>query len=593
MRPAPPAPTRDVHSAFMSPVFPLKDSAGPAYSTTHWSALLLPAGSPVDAKLSSGAPGNSDRVVSSWSHLSESMLELDRALESPVFSSQSPALSQGVSPTSREPTPSPTKLKRNSSPLMFSRDRDSSLLKMILIPHEFSPKHVSFEFEYQKPADSKENHAFELPSLLLDQISSTNIRSSARSALSAFDSQAVPATLVLSTLPGDAQFQPALFREEHIRIQTGDLPNGQERVFSSETMCMSELGSNLVSGVQGRGTPVQAASSPKPQKQLIDPFMCVSSQGLIGVLVSAYQRRLVLSCLRNWQIFVAASGNAKVLKLEMRLEELQTSFSTLQQKYSLVCSSEFSKRISTEHLRWSATELSAGGTIATVSKSNGGSNPVVSRFERILFKAHMSLRVRTRLRCFHSWFMLAMRHRHLRACYNHVSGRRVRRLLSSVMFNWYRGAHIQSKARVLYSQQAAEENGDSRQLQLQLARQEKAVESLRETNRKLELDLRRMVPPQIQPLIRIAPTLTLIQKEFTSTKFASVAAQKKQYEDLLRSNQARQSQIDAVQFFLESKASRIHLVMQGAGKHGGIEAVVSDLLDIVKEIRISNRASVK
>jgi hypothetical protein len=33
--------------------------------------------------------------------------------------------------------------------------------------------------------------------------------------------------------------------------------------------------------------------------------------------------------------------------------------------------------------------------------------------------------------------------------------------------------------------------------------------------------------------------------------------------------------------------------MQGAGKHGGIEAVVSDLLDIVKEIRISNRASVK
>ena len=33
--------------------------------------------------------------------------------------------------------------------------------------------------------------------------------------------------------------------------------------------------------------------------------------------------------------------------------------------------------------------------------------------------------------------------------------------------------------------------------------------------------------------------------------------------------------------------------MQGGGRHGGIEAVVADLLDIVKEIRMSNRASVK
>jgi len=503
LRPAPPA-TRDVHAAFMSPVFPLKDSAGPAQSTTHRSALLLPAGSPVDAKLSLVASGgNSGSAVCSWSHLSESMLELERALESPVFA-QSPALFHGASPTSRELTPPPPKLKI-SSPLMFSRDRDSSLLKTILIPHEYSPKHVSFENEYQRSADIKEQHAFELPSHLLDQIPSTNIRSSARSALSAFDTQAVPAAMVLSALPADAQSRPDPIRAHNNTIPTANLLNAVCGV-SSETMCMSDLvfssSSNLASGAQGHRTP---AYSPKIQKQLVDPFMCVSSQGLIGLIVSAHQRRLVLSCLRNWQIFVAASGNAKVLKLEMRLEELQTSFSTLQQKYSLVCSSEFSKRISTEHLRWSATELSAGGSTAAVSKSNGGKNPVVSLVERHLLKAHMSLRVRTRLRCFHSWFMLAMRHRHLRSCYNLVSGRRVRRLLGSALFHWYRGSHMQSKARVLYTQRALEENGDTRQLQLQLARQDKVVESLRESNRRLELDLRRMVPaaPNPQPLIPI------------------------------------------------------------------------------------------
>ena len=84
-----------------------------------------------------------------------------------------------------------------------------------------------------------------------------------------------------------------------------------------------------------------------------------------------------------------------------------------------------------------------------------------------------------------------------------------------------------------------------------------------------------------------------MQKEFTSTKHASVNATKQQYEELLRSNQMRQSQIDAVQSFLESKAARIHLVMQAGGKRGGIESVVADLLDVVKEIRLSNRVSLK
>jgi hypothetical protein len=88
-------------------------------------------------------------------------------------------------------------------------------------------------------------------------------------------------------------------------------------------------------------------------------------------------------------------------------------------------------------------------------------------------------------------------------------------------------------------------------------------------------------------------SLTSLQKEFASTKFASVAASKKQYEDLLRSNQIRQSQIDAVQSFLESKAARMHLVIQAGGKRGGMEALVADLLDVVKEIRSSNRISVQ
>jgi hypothetical protein len=84
-----------------------------------------------------------------------------------------------------------------------------------------------------------------------------------------------------------------------------------------------------------------------------------------------------------------------------------------------------------------------------------------------------------------------------------------------------------------------------------------------------------------------------VQKEFTSTKHASVDATKKRYEELLRSNQTRQSHIDAVQSFLESKAARIHLVMQAGGKRGGIESVVADLLDVVKEIRLSNRVALK
>ena len=55
----------------------------------------------------------------------------------------------------------------------------------------------------------------------------------------------------------------------------------------------------------------------------------------------------------------------------------------------------------------------------------------------------------------------------------------------------------------------------------------------------------------------------------------------------------RQSQIDAVQSFLEAKAARIHLVMQASNKRGGIEAVVAELLDIVREIRLNNRIHAK
>jgi hypothetical protein len=99
--------------------------------------------------------------------------------------------------------------------------------------------------------------------------------------------------------------------------------------------------------------------------------------------------------------------------------------------------------------------------------------------------------------------------------------------------------------------------------------------------------------PDPSPFATHCVTLTSLQKEFASTKFASVAAAKKQYEDLLRSNQSRQSQIDAVQSFLESKAARMHLVMQAGGKRGGMEALVADLLDVVKEIRLSNRVSIK
>jgi hypothetical protein len=193
----------------------------------------------------------------------------------------------------------------------------------------------------------------------------------------------------------------------------------------------------------------------------------------------------------RWRVFVATISNAKVLKLETRLQELQDSFSSLQAKYSLVCSSEFSKRISTQHLRWSASELSTGASIAAVSQSGSASNPIVTRFERIMYKANLSLRVRTMHRCLHSWFALAMRHRQLRSCYNIVSGRRVRRLLASVIFSWYRGAHMQSKSRLIYSDR--EDSDGTRQLQSQVARQEKMIESMRETNRKLELDLRRVV----------------------------------------------------------------------------------------------------
>ena len=74
---------------------------------------------------------------------------------------------------------------------------------------------------------------------------------------------------------------------------------------------------------------------------------------------------------------------------------------------------------------------------------------------------------------------------------------------------------MQSKARVLYTQRALEENGDTRQLQLQLARQDKVVESLRESNRRLELDLRRMVPaaPNPQPCPEPHYTLTQTRSE--------------------------------------------------------------------------------
>ena len=137
-----------------------------------------------------------------------------------------------------------------------------------------------------------------------------------------------------------------------------------------------------------------------------------------------------------------------------------------------------------------------------------------------------------------------------------------------------------------------QESDDDRQLQSQLARQDKMIDSLRDTNRKLELDLRRMVRTRSLPIIPRA-VVTSLQKEFTSQQHATVAATKMKCEELLRSNQMRQSQIDAVQSFLESKAARIHLVMQAGSKRGGIEAVVADLLDVVREMRLINRVSVK
>ncbi len=593
---------RDVHSAFMSPVLPLKASVQPVHHSSHTRAtLLLAPGTPVDSKPSPSAvaAGHAGAVVGSWSHLSESMLELERALQSPLFA-QSPSLSRGLSPSSRASTPPPLHTHthtplHNSSPLIFTRDKDSSLLKTILIPREPSPRHVSFDtvdadIQKQNVADSTLLVDDELPSLLFNQTLKC-IRSSARSALSSFDVQAAPAVLAPIAPSIVSQSAPPLLRAEDIMISPVNAPHArQQRATHSETMCLGDLGFPASSSIASARLHGAQAPPPPRHKQLVDPFMCVSSQGLSHILATAYHRRLMLSCWRFWQVFVVASGNAKVLKLEMRVQELQTSFSSLQAKYSLVCSSEFSKRISTEHLRWSATELSAGGATAAVSKSSSGSHAVVSRFERIMFKAHMSLRVRTRLRYFHSWFMLAMRHRQLRSCYNIVSGRRVRGLLSSVVFSWYRGSHMQSKSRLVYSNR--EESDDSRQMQSQLARQEKMIESLRETNRKLELDLRRMVCARPSSYFFAHPYV-FIQKEFTSTKHASVNATKQQYEELLRSNQIRQSQIDAVQSFLESKAARIHLVMQAGGKRGGIESVVADLLDVVREIRLSNRVSVK
>jgi hypothetical protein len=421
------------------------------------------------------------------------MLELDRALESPLFL-QSPALSRGVSPSTRALTPPPPLTS------VFRRDADSALLKMILIPRELSPKNVSFddEIHIQAAASDHQDHhtlnhrAAELPSLLFDQTLKF-IRSSARSALSTFDPQASSAAAISSAATSNNRSSLALSRAEDIRISPVPPHVGLQGVADSHTMCMSDLSPPASSAVS-LGAPSRrglAAASATHAMQLVDPFMCVSSRGLYDVLARSCSRRIMSSCWRYWRVFVASIGNVKVSKLEARLQELQASFSSLQAKYSLVCSSEFSKRVSTEHLRWSATELSTGSSTAAVSKSGSVSNPVVTRLERIVYKANLSLRVRTTLRCLHCWSLLAARHRQLRACYNIVSRRRVRRLLASVVFSWYRGAHMQSKSRLLYSDR--EDSDDTRQLQSQVARQEKMIESLRETNRKLELDLRRMV----------------------------------------------------------------------------------------------------
>ena len=494
-------PTRDVHSAFMSPVLPPAGSHRAHHAIDH-RAARRPLASP--GLLST--IGNDGVVVSSWAHLSESMLELDRALESPLFF-QSPALSRGTSPPSRALTPPLPPHFLNVHHPAFSRDKqshaDSALLKTILIPCELSPKHVSFDDGIQKQAAAAQHDAVALSPPLFDQ-TLKYIRSSARSALSTFDPQAPSAVVAPSAPATDTQSSHALFLAEEVRVSPEQSlhshPRGRERAAVSDTMFISDLSFPAGSGVfVSSGAPVRGGVASAPArhvKQLIDPFMCVSSRGLSHLLARAGNLRLMSSCWRSWHVFVVSSGNAKVLKLETRLQELQTSFSSLQTKYSLVCSSEFSKRISTEHLRWSATELS-GASIAAVSKSGGSSNPVVTRFERIVFKANSTLRVRTTLRCFHSWFMLAMRHRQLRSCYNIVSGRRGRRLMGSVIFRWHRGAHMQSKSRLIYPDR--EESDDTRQLHSQLARQEKMIEALRETNRKLELDLRRMVRAELNP----------------------------------------------------------------------------------------------
>jgi hypothetical protein len=481
---------RDVHSAFMSPVLPLKGSGQPVLRSAD-RRTVLPLASPGDSTLTPAVSAHIGAVVSSWAHLSESMLELDRALESPLFS-QSPALSRGVSPSNHALSP-PAPVPHNTLPSMPRRDRhapaDSALLKTILIPCEPSPKHVSFDDGMQIQAAAAERHAVELPSLLFDQ-TLKYIRSSARSALSTFDSQAPPATVPLSSAASDTQSSRALRRTEDIRTPPVQHPPSRsvhDRAAVCETMCISDL--SISSAAPGRRGP--ESTSATHAMQLIDPFMCVSSRGLATVLARSCDRRLMSSSWTRWRVFVATISNAKVLKLETRLQELQDSFSSLQAKYSLVCSSEFSKRISTQHLRWSASELSAGASIAAVSHSGSASNPIVTRFERIMYKANLSLRVRTMHRCLHSWFALAMRHRQLRSCYNIVSGRRVRRLLASVIFSWYRGAHMQSKSRLIYSDR--EDSDGTRQLQSQVARQEKMIESMRETNRKLELDLRRVV----------------------------------------------------------------------------------------------------
>jgi hypothetical protein len=56
---------------------------------------------------------------------------------------------------------------------------------------------------------------------------------------------------------------------------------------------------------------------------------------------------------------------------------------------------------------------------------------------------------------------------------------------------------MQSKSRLIYPDR--QESDDTRQLHSQIARQEKMVEALRETNKKLELDLRRMVRADLKP----------------------------------------------------------------------------------------------